>query len=72
MGISMKDTDYLVTTGTISNNAYDPLKDRINIVDNDGLVRDLTDISDQLNIGMYSSIIMKHFICFPKWAEQNS
>lgn len=70
MGINEDETDYLLTVGTISNNAYDPWNDRINIVDKEGSVKDITEISDQLNIGIYSKVIMKHFICFPKWAEQ--
>lgn len=63
------EADFLITKGTISNNAYDPTHHKINIIDKAGVVRDFSEISDQLNIGLYSSLVLKHFICFPKWAE---
>lgn len=71
MGISDADTHYLITAGTISNNAYDPTSHKINIVDKEGIVRDFSEMSDQLNIGMYSRVVRKYFLCFPKWAEQS-
>jgi len=69
-GLGEEECAYLLTVGTISNNAYDPLNDRINIVDKNGNTSDFSELSDQLNIAMYSRVIRKHFISFPKWAEQ--
>ncbi|MBK7213103.1 MAG: HD domain-containing protein [Bacteroidales bacterium] len=70
LGISAEDSEYLYTAGTISNNAYDPGSHRINIINKDGSIKDIADISDQLNIAIYSGIVEKHFVCYPKWAEQ--
>jgi uncharacterized protein len=67
--IPIEDTAYLITVGTISNNAYDPKSHKINIVDKSGIVKDISAFSDQLNITVYSKIVHRHFICFPKWAE---
>jgi len=69
MQLSPPESEYLLTVGTISNNAYDPLSHKINIVDKSGSVKDISEFSDQLNIVVYSKIVNKHFICFPKWAE---
>jgi len=68
--IPVHETEFLITIGTISNNAYDPLSHKINIMDKEGRVMDLSEMSDQLNIGMYSRVVLKHFMCFPKWAEE--
>ena len=69
LNISAEESAYLIATGTISNNAYDPGSDKINILDKKGQLMDISEISDQLNIGIYSRMVKKHFICFPKWAE---
>jgi HD superfamily phosphohydrolase len=69
MKIQENELEFLVTMGKISNNVYDPLSHKINIVDKNGGIRDFSEISDQLNIGIYSRVDMKYFICFPKWAE---
>jgi uncharacterized protein len=69
LSISVQESDYLLTVGSISNNAYDPLSHKINIIDKSGIVKDISAFSDQLNITVYSKIVFRHFICFPKWAE---
>ncbi len=67
--VSVADSEYMVATGTISNNAYDPLNHKINILDKDGQVFDISEFSGQLNIAVYSQVVSKYFICFPKWAD---
>ncbi|NVO19386.1 MAG: HD domain-containing protein [Bacteroidetes bacterium] len=69
LNIPQSEAEYLLTIGTISNNAYDPLSHKINIVDKAGVIRDISEFSDQLNISVYSGTVERHFVCFPKWAE---
>ncbi|HOP14036.1 MAG TPA: phosphohydrolase, partial [Lentimicrobium sp.] len=58
--------DYLLTTGTITNNAYIPEHDKIYLLYRNGRVCDIADASDQLNISVLTSAVSKHFIVYPK------
>ncbi len=64
--ISEKEAAYFVITDKISNNAYNPEKDKINILFKNGNLKDITEASDQLNIRALSTPVQKHFICYPK------
>jgi HD superfamily phosphohydrolase len=64
--ISEKEAVYFVHTGSISNNAYNPERDKINILFKNGELKDIADASDQLNIRALSTPVEKHFICYPK------
>jgi HD superfamily phosphohydrolase len=64
--ISEKEAAYFVNTGSISNNAYNPERDKINILFKNGELKDIADASDQLNIRALSTPVEKHFICYPK------
>jgi hypothetical protein len=57
---------YLLTTGTITNNAYIPEHDKIYLLYRDGKVSDIAEASDQLNISVLTSAVSKHFIIYPK------
>ncbi len=70
LGISAEESSFMVASGIISNNAYDPYSHKINILDKDGQVSDISDLSGQLNIAVYSQIVSRYFICFPKWAGE--
>lgn len=60
------EADYFVFTGTISNNAYNPKKDRINIIQKNNKLVDIAEAADQLNISALSKPVKKHFLCYPK------
>ncbi len=60
------DTLYLFSQGEITNNAYIPEHDKINILNKDGSVVDITDSSDQLNISILTKSVTKHFLSYPK------
>lgn len=64
--IEKEEADYFVFTGSISNNAYNPQSDKINILFKDGQLKDITEASDQLNIRALSTPVEKFFICYPK------
>ena len=64
--ISIEDTNYLVFTGKVSNNAYQHHKTHINILMKNGEIKDITDASDQFNIDALSKTVNKYFLCYPK------
>jgi uncharacterized protein len=64
--LSADETEYFVIQGIITNNAYNPESDKINIMDKHGRLADIADASDQLNIAVLSTPVSKHFICYPK------
>ena len=64
--ISIDDTNYLVFTGKVSNNAYQYHKTHINILMKNGEIKDITDASDQFNIDALSKTVNKYFLCYPK------
>jgi uncharacterized protein len=66
MGLEEKEAEYFVFTGSISNNAYNPKSDHINILYKDGSIVDIAKAADQLNIDALSTPVEKHFICYPK------
>ncbi len=58
--------DYFVFTGSISNNAYSPADERIQILFKDGNLKDIADASDMLDISVLSKVVKKYFLCYPK------
>ncbi len=57
---------YLVISGMISNNAYDPDTGGIPVLSGDGTLIDIGKASDQLNINVLSQPVKKFFLCYPK------
>jgi len=64
--ISLGETNYFVIADTISNNAYNPSSDKINILFKDGKLEDITKASDQLNLQVLSTKVEKYFLCYPR------
>ena len=64
-GFTKEESSYFIFQDKITNNAYDPSKDHINIVYRDGSVKDLADAADTLNISSLSKTVEKHFLCVP-------
>ncbi len=60
---SAKEVDYLVLTGSESNNTYSTSKDEINILFKSGLVRPMSESSDY---NVQSTLISKYYLCHPK------
>jgi uncharacterized protein len=67
--IPLEDADYFILSDSITNNAYNPESDKINIMDKNGRITDVADASDQLNIAVLSVPVSKYFLCFPKKFE---
>jgi uncharacterized protein len=64
--LDQESTGYLFSKGSITNNAYIPEHDKINILMRDGTVCDIARSSDQLNISLLTNSVTKYFICYPK------
>jgi len=59
--------DYFVITGKILNNAYSKNKDeKINILYNNGTLKDIALASDISNVATLSKSVVKYFISYPK------
>ena len=64
--LSDEETDYFVFFEKTANYTYHPGADNINILMKDGTVKDITEVSDQLNINLLSKPTTKYFLCYPK------
>lgn len=64
--LSQEETDYFVFFEKTANYTYHPGNDKINILFKDGTVKDITEVSDQLNIHLLSKPTTKYFLCYPK------
>lgn len=60
------DAAYFVFTGSISNNTYNILDDRINILYRDNTIRDIAEASDMLDLSVLGKTIKKEILCYPK------
>ncbi len=65
-GINRREAQYLVFTEVMSNNAYNPDKDRINLLYKNGKTKDIAQAADQLNISALSKAVSKYFLFYPK------
>jgi HD superfamily phosphohydrolase len=63
---------YFIFSGSIENNAYNPRKDKINLLFKDGTIKDIAEAADQLNISVLSSPVKKHYLCWPKQKMVNN
>ena len=64
--ITKKEAEYFVFSGSISNQAYVPKTQNINILYKSGKIEDITKASDQFNIKALSKPVTKYYICYPK------
>ena len=51
----------------MTNNAYDPRKDEIKILFNNGTLKDITLASDNLNISALSKPVKKYYLFAPNF-----
>ncbi len=56
-----------MSIGAIVNNAYDPAKDRIELLYKDGSVRDIAEASDNLVIQAMARPVTKYYLAWPRW-----
>ncbi len=63
------EVDYFCFADHTSNYTYQPGSDRINILFKDGTVKDIAEVSDQLNINVMGKPTTKYFVCYPKGVD---
>ena len=65
LGISFSEAaTYFVSTPSIEKNMYDPADDSIDIMYNDGTIKNIAEASDMLNISLLSKKVKKYYICY--------
>ena len=67
LGFSNNEMQYFVFQKEMENNAYDPRKDEIKILFNDGSLKDITKASDNLNISARSKAVKKYYLFAPNF-----
>jgi hypothetical protein len=60
------EVDFFVITDSISNNAYSQEDEHIRILYHGGMLRDISEVSDMLDISVLSKTILKYFLYYPK------
>ncbi|MEG1837668.1 MAG: HD domain-containing protein [Bacteroidaceae bacterium] len=66
LAISKQEADYLVSTSSIEKNMYDQADDSIDIMYNDGTIKNIAEASDMLNISLLSKKVKKYYICYQR------
>ncbi|MCB9183437.1 MAG: HD domain-containing protein [Flavobacteriales bacterium] len=69
LGIDADAAARFVITGRIVNNAYDPAKDRIELLYKDGTLHDIAEASDNLGIQAISGPVEKWYLAWPRWLK---
>lgn len=64
--ISEQEANYFFSVDTISTNMYNEVDDSIDILYNDGSIKDISEASDMLNIQLLSKKIDKYYLCYMK------
>lgn len=65
MNISEEDAAFYVYSERLTNNAYNQVKQNINLLMKDGTTMDLSLASDNLNISALTTPVEKWFLCYP-------
>jgi len=65
-GITNQEASFLISHGSVSNEAYVRGEKRINVLLKSGSVKDLAGISDLPQLKALSKVVRKNFLCFPK------
>lgn len=66
LGIEIEETKYFMSQTVSKKDMYDINDDRISMLFNDGTLRDITDVSDLLNINLLSKKIGKYYLCYQR------
>jgi HD superfamily phosphohydrolase len=65
-GYSHEEAEFLIFQQEITNNAYNSVKDRIQLLYKDGSLVDIAEAADQLNISALTQTVVKYFLFAPK------
>ncbi|MFQ3268657.1 MAG: HD superfamily phosphohydrolase [Flavobacteriales bacterium] len=64
--LNSSESQHLVFSNNIKNTAYNPKKDKINLLYKEGTIVDISEAADQLNISVLAKTVTKYFLCYPK------
>ncbi len=64
LNISRSEASYFVSTPSTEKNMYDPADDSIDIIYNDGSIKNIAEASDMLNISLLSKKVKKYYLCY--------
>ena len=70
LGIPLREAAYFIATPGIARNMYDAADDSIDILYNDGTIRNIAEASDMLNISLLSKKVKKYYLCYLRLQEQ--
>ena len=62
LDIPLSEANYFVSTPSIEKNMYDPADDSIDIIYNDGTIKNIAEASDMLNISLLSKKVKKYYL----------
>jgi len=66
LGITPTEAAYFIFDGTMENQAYNMKKDPILILQKNGKLKDIAEMSDQFHSTALSTSVVKYYLCFPK------
>ena len=66
LDIPLSEANYFVSTPSIEKNMYDPADDSIDIIYNDGTIKNIAEASDMLNISLFSKKVKKYYLCYQR------
>ncbi|MCF8330828.1 MAG: HD domain-containing protein [Bacteroidales bacterium] len=64
--------NYYVFKGITENNAYNPDMENIKVLMKGGILKDLMDASEELNVTTVTQTEHKHYLCYPKILVKNN
>ena len=64
--ISMKEAEHFISIHKIEKNMYNPADDSIDILYNDGSIKNIAEASDMLNISLLSRKVRKYYTCYQR------
>jgi len=67
MGIAYEDAHYMMSINTISKDMYNVEDDSIAILYKNGMVRDISEASELLNVQLLSKKIRKYYLCYQRF-----
>ncbi|MBQ9670915.1 MAG: HD domain-containing protein [Prevotella sp.] len=65
--LKIEDTTYLYSINTIHKDMYDVNDDNIDILYKDGTIKDITEVSEILNVSLLSKKIRKYYLCYHRY-----
>lgn len=66
-GVSIEEAEYLMSVNAIQKDMYDVNEDRISILYKDGMIKDISESSEILNVGLLSKKIRKYYLCYQRF-----